>query len=392
MALFSLRHSVKTFSDKRSAEARAAKHGQTAAHLKYITRPQAARIVLRERLAFPTDAQVAIAAEQEAENRKGRVCERFILALPVEASPGQREALVRAFAEALTQGVAGFVAAIHDQRGNDTKNPHAHIAAFDVQVKGGGRGRPRSTIGMARKNAVEEAAALWADIHNRMMTAWGYGADSRISHMSYAARGIDRLPEIHEGAASRQMAAQGGAPATKADWLHIDGGHTRAEANALIREINSLKQETEHDEADPNDRLGSRDETDGRERPQRREDEREGRGGDGRDAGQSRPPWETPDPLGSDGEADEGAASAAAPSTPPFLAIQASPAPLPPLADHRRLSGWGSVRRVYRELVMLRDTLRARLFQRRQPDNNPVGSAAPEVLPVRTRSRDLARD
>lgn len=392
MALFSFRHSVKTFSDKRSAEARAAKRGQTAAHLKYITRPQAARVVLRERLAFPTDAQVAIAAEQEAQNRKGRVCERFILALPVEASPEQREALVRAFAEALTQGVAGYVAAIHDQRGNDTKNPHAHIAAFDVQVKGGGRGRPRSTIGMARKNAVEETAALWANIHNRMMTAWGYGADSRISHLSYAARGIDRLPEIHEGAASRYLIRQGEAPETKADWLHIDGGHTRAEANALIREINTLQQETEHDQADPTNRLGSGDEADGRERPYRGEDEREDFGSDGRDAGQSRPPWETPHPIGNDGETDEGPDCAAATSSPPFLAIEASPTPPPPFADHHRVSGWGRVRRVYRELVMLRDTLRARLFQRRQSDNTAIAITSLDIKSQRIRSRDLSRD
>ena len=104
MALFSFRHSVKTFSDKRSAEARAAKHGQTAAHLKYITRPQAARIIIRTRLAHPTDALVAVAAEREAETRKGRVCERFILALPVEATAEQREALVKAFGEVLTKG------------------------------------------------------------------------------------------------------------------------------------------------------------------------------------------------------------------------------------------------------------------------------------------------
>lgn len=391
MALFSFRHSVKTFSDKRSAEARAAKHGQTAAHLKYITRPQAARTVLRERLAFPTDAQVAIAAEQEAETRKGRVCERFILALPVEASPEQREALVRAFAEAMTQGVAGYVAAIHDQRGNDTKNPHAHIAAFDVQVKGGGRGRPRSTIGMARKNAVEETAALWADIHNRMMTAWGYGADSRISHLSYAARGIDRLPEIHEGAASRHLIAQGEAPATKADWLHIDGGHTRAEANALIREINTLQQEAEHDEADPTNGLGSGYEADGRERPHRREDEREGRGGDGRHAGQSRPPWETPHPIGSDGETDEGASSADATSPPPFFAAKAITAPLPPFADHRRLSGWGRVRRVYRELVMRRDTLLTRLLGNLAPQSRNSPEHHEDQSAQRQRRRTIER-
>lgn len=390
MALFSFRHSVKTFSDKRSAEARAAKRGQTAAHLKYITRPQAARVVLRDRLSLPTDAQVAAAAEQEAENRKGRVCERFILALPIEATPDQRVALVRAFCESMTKGVAGYVAAIHDQHGNDTNNPHAHIAAFDVQVKNGGRGRPRSTIGMARKNAVEETAALWADIHNRMMADWGYGPDSQISHLSYAARGIDRLPEIHEGPGSRQMFAQGEPPATKSDWQHIDGGHSRAEANALIREINSLKEEAEHEEPETADGLGGGDEDDRGEHPDRREDEREGHRSDGRSAGTSRPPWEAPEPVGSSGEADEGSTDAS--TFPPFLTAKASPTRIPPFADHRCFPRWGRVRRVYRELVMLRDTLRARLFQRRQPESNAVSSARPEVLPVPTRSRDLARD
>jgi hypothetical protein len=376
MALFSFKHSVKTFSDKRSGEARAARHGQTAAHLRYITRPKAARVVFRERLAYPKDAQVAGAAEREAETRKGRVCERFILALPVEATPEQREALVRAFAEALTKGTAGYVAAIHDQHGNDIKNPHAHIAAFDVQVKGGGRGRPRSTIGMARKNAVEETAALWAEIHNRMMADWGYGAESQISHLSYAARGIDRLPQIHEGAASRHMFAQGEVPATNADWHHIDGGHTRAEANALIREINTLKQEAEHDQTNNASGLGSSDEGDRDERRYRRRDGREGGKPYGRDAGTSAPPWAAVVAPGNDdeGSGDEGICAPAVP--PPFIAPNNS-APVPPFAsNHCRLSAWGRVRRVYRELMMLRDILRARLLgdrkaQRSVPPNTP---------------------
>lgn len=360
MALFSFRHSVKTFSDKRSAESRAAKHGQTAAHLKYITRPKAARAIVRARLAHPTDALIAVAAEREAETRKGRVCERFILALPVEATPDQREALVKAFGEALTKGVAGYVAAIHDQRGNDTKNPHAHIAAFDVQVKGGGRGRPRSTIGMARKNAVEETAALWADIHNRMMTQWGYGADSQISHLSYAARGIDRLPEIHEGAASRAMFSQGETPATKPEWHHIDNGHTRAEANVVIREINSLKQEAQHDKTEPTHRLGNHNEGNRGKCPDRREDDRAGGGSPIGYAGPTAPPWAPVVALGGDDERGQGGAASST-TPPPFLATPPSPTEVPPLAADRGIHGWRSVRRVYRELVMLRDTLLTRM-------------------------------
>jgi hypothetical protein len=392
MALFSFKHTVKTFSDKRSAEARAAQHGQTAAHLRYITRPKAARVVIRERLAHPKDAQVAVAAEREAETRKGRVCERFILALPVEATPEQREALVRAFGEALTKGAAGYVAAIHDQHGNDIKNPHAHIAAFDVQVKGGGRGRPRSTIGMARKNAVEETAALWADIHNRMMAGWGFGAESQISHLSYTARGIDRLPQIHEGAASRHMFAQGEAPATNADWHHIDGGHTRAEANALIREINTLKQEAEHDQANPADGLGGSDEGDGGERQYRRRDDREGGRAHGGDAGSPPPPWAAVGAVGSDDEGNGDKSTIAPDSAPPFLAAPAS-APVPPFAaDHRRLSAWGRVRRVYRELVMLRDTLRARLLGDREAQRSAPPTTAQMGPSARDGGRQRERD
>ena len=388
MALFSFRHSVKTFSDKRSAEARAAKRGQTAAHLKYITRPQAARVIIRARLTHSTDALIAAAAESEAETRKGRVCERFILALPVEATPEQREALVKAFGEALTKGIAGYVAAIHDQRGNDTKNPHAHIVAFDVQVKGGGRGRPRSTIGMARKNAVEETAALWADIHNRMMTEWGYGAESQISHLSFAARGIDRLPEIHEGATSRLMFSEGETPATKPEWHHIDHGHTRAEANDVIREINSLKQEAQHDQTEPTHRLGNHDEDDRSECHRRREDDRASGGGPFGDAGPLAPPWAPVVAVGDDDEGSQAATSA--PASPPFSATNPSPSQAPPFAVDRGIHRWRAVRRVYRELVMLRDTLRARLFGD-QAAPHIQGSGWKEIVPP-TRSAGRQRD
>ncbi|KKM82406.1 hypothetical protein LCGC14_1319960 [marine sediment metagenome] len=82
MALFSLRHSVKTFSEKRTDVSREAKLGQTGAHLRYITRPQAARVVLQMRLLDGSRYRTAAKAEDEAQRRRGRVCERFMIALP----------------------------------------------------------------------------------------------------------------------------------------------------------------------------------------------------------------------------------------------------------------------------------------------------------------------
>jgi hypothetical protein len=249
MALFSFRHSVKTFSPKRESGAREAVLGQTQAHLRYITRETAARVVLRERVEG-TNTAVADDAEASAAKRGGRVAERFIIALPCEASADQRVALVRAYAEALTNSEAGFIAAIHDQAGNDIANPHFHLVAFDKHIKGGGRGRPRSVLGFARKNAVEGAAALWADTHNTLMASWGYGPQAGVSPLSFEAQGIQRLATIHEGATARRMAADGKVPASKLEWHHIDAGQSRSAANDLIREINALAQGDSNETAD----------------------------------------------------------------------------------------------------------------------------------------------
>lgn len=376
MALFSFKHSVRTFSEKRTADARRAEHGQTAAHLRYITRKQAARCVLRERLAGKSDAETAVLAEQEAAKRKGRVCERFILALPVEATPDQRKALVKEFCETLTKGVAGYIAAIHDLAGNDIANPHAHVVAFDVQIKTGGRGRPRSTLGMARKKAVETTAAQWAKIHNRMMDGWGYGSDSHISHLSFAARGIDRIPQIHEGAASRKIAERGDKIKPKADWHHIDQGHSRSEANVVIREINAMK-DMEHEQAEPINRLGRHNDDDGAQRGDRSANVRAHGSGTGRSAGKPAPPFSSTEPVGKGLRRDECATDADTPAMPPPFLTGPAPAEDSPFPFNRRFRRRRGFRWVYRELVMLRDSLRARLSRRsrggrQEPDRGPL--------------------
>lgn len=361
MALFSFRHSVKTFSEKRTAAVRAAQRGQTAAHLRYITRPQAARVVLRERLGG-SDAEAAAEAERAALARKGRVCERFIVALPVEATDDQRQALVRAFAERFTQGIAGYVAAIHDTQGNDRWNPHFHLVAFDAHLRGGGRGRPRSVLGMARKNAVEDAAETWVELHNAMMRGWGYEPASMIDHRSLADRGIERIPTIHEGPAARAMAAKGLAPEAKPAWRGVDAGHTRAEANRVIREINLITEKA--DEGD--DRLGRDDGGHGAQRESGGAERRADRGRGGPGPGSAAPPF-----VGTRGDQEEPAPDRGASAVPPFAAASpresraATRSPFPGLG-----LGWGvrrrrGVRRVFRELILLRDTLRARLLRAR---------------------------
>ncbi|WP_208349239.1 MobA/MobL family protein [Pseudaestuariivita rosea] len=366
MALFSFRHSVKTFSPRCESASRHARQGQTAAHLRYITRASAAREVLRVRLDHPTDAAQARAVEQEAERRKGRVCERFIVALPVETTEAERVALARAFAEDLTKGKAGYVLAIHDKTGNDIRNPHFHLIAFDQHERSGGRGRPRSVIGMARKNAVEATAKRWAEIHNQNMRDWGYDAASMIDHRSYADQGRDRIPQIHEGPAARQMARQGKTGASKETWRRIDGGQSRAQANALIKEINTLKEEIK-DERD--DRLGSRNhrntgQGDECRPPFRTHDKRSGRGAKNT-AGpieKTVRPGKTPDPD----RQPPWVASSSTERLTERVGTHPKPKAQPPLSsDLVGLRGPYArrrpIRRIFVELLMLRDTLRARL-------------------------------
>lgn len=367
MALFSFRHSVKTFSPKCENTNRLAARGQTAAHLRYITRGTAARVVIRQRLEGSTDAEQAELCETAAEKRKGRACERFIIALPVEASADQRVALAREFAETLTNGHAGYVLAIHDKSGNDRLNPHFHLVAFDRHLSSGGRGRPRSVLGMARKNAVEKRAAQWAALHNRMMLAWGHDASSQISHLSYATRGIDRIPEIHEGPAAKHMHLQGKPHATKSAWKHVDAGGSRRHANIVIREINTLKKEYQNARAD---RLG---EGSSGNAPCRDggckivgEDHWRSGGGpfpptraagnqcstEGRAGSDRYPPWEHGGRTGQ---------QRARPQQPPF--IQQANHIATPVAHHRG-AGRRGISRIFHELIMLRDTLRARLATR----------------------------
>ena len=135
MALFSFRHSVKTFSPRCRSESRKAKRGQTAAHLKYITRKSAAREVISVRIGMPSSTTRAAAAEVEAEKRKGRVCERFIIALPVEATPEQRTIMANAFAEELIHGTLEHLEAVDSEMKEYAANwTFDRIAKVDLSV------------------------------------------------------------------------------------------------------------------------------------------------------------------------------------------------------------------------------------------------------------------
>lgn len=261
MPLYSLHHSS-------IAMGRPDAIGKAAARVRYVMRAGAATAVVEARTGLRSMKPSTIAAfcaERECQaGRNGRVAETIMVALPREADHDQRVELLRALAEHVAKGEAPYIAAIHDA-GKDAANPHAHLVVFE-QLKArqpGQRGRTGKVIRLSEDGALERLRADWAEIHNRMMAAWGIAALA-IDHRSHAARGVDRLPAIHEGPAIRAMAAKGITPtsAERADrrgrliaWPNIDEGITRAETNALVRAFNAAQAQQENQPHGRTDRL-----------------------------------------------------------------------------------------------------------------------------------------
>jgi len=153
------------------------------------------------------------------------------VALPVELSPAEQLALVRAFVKDnfVTAGMCADFA-IHDK---GTGNPHAHILltvrplredgkwgpkcrkVYDLDSQGNripdGKGswknhREDTTDWNNRENA-EKWRAAWAAYANRALEA--AGRPERIDHRSYKRQGIEQIPSIHMGPAASQMERRG---------------------------------------------------------------------------------------------------------------------------------------------------------------------------------------
>src|ERR1700752_1007240 len=98
MAIFSLRHTWLGKSHKDY------KPGVGAAHANYVTRQSSCTKLLGERAPTERHALKAwLTAEETGDRKNARIIDKLMVALPVELEPAQREALVTAFCERVTQ-------------------------------------------------------------------------------------------------------------------------------------------------------------------------------------------------------------------------------------------------------------------------------------------------
>ena len=100
VAIFSLNHKA---IGKSSQE----KPYTASAHVRYITRNSACSQVLAERMPDQTlQAQSWFKSQEDSDRKNARVADKVMLALPVELNGKQRYALVKDYAEQVTEGKA----------------------------------------------------------------------------------------------------------------------------------------------------------------------------------------------------------------------------------------------------------------------------------------------
>jgi hypothetical protein len=141
---------------------------------------------------------------ERGEKRKdSQLCNEIMIALPVELSHEQKQALTREYVqgEFVRQGMIADIC-YHDF---DSHNPHAHIMLTMRPVNEEGFGKKKRQWN--KRDAVKEYRADWAEYANRALEQAGF--DERIDHRSLKEQGIEREPQIHLGAKVMEMEARG---------------------------------------------------------------------------------------------------------------------------------------------------------------------------------------
>lgn len=245
MAIYSLHHA--------SVGCSTHKAGTASAHAKYILRVGADAVAVGAHI--PTGKYAAaswLMAEELADRKNARVIDKVMVALPIELTSEQRQALVRSFAREIGHGQIPWIAALH-QEGNDQHNPHAHIIIRDRHIETGKR-----VAKLSEKGSTAFIRWLWEKKANAALEQAGHAV--QIDRRSLEERGIKRQAQIHVGPNAQEIARKGLRPASVRvrigdrviDYPQIDNGLNRSEFNTqIIRQNNeqSLAKQLEATEA-----------------------------------------------------------------------------------------------------------------------------------------------
>ena len=165
------------------------------------------------------------AVEKFEKRKDAQLARETVIALPVELTAEQNVELAREFAASLTE--RGQIAdwAFH----NEPFNPHVHImttlrplvedgfgnkrlpvldeAGKPMTYSDGKRTRGVYTLFNGEKEDLKSERALWQDLANAHLLKHGHS--QTIDHRSFADRGIELVPTMHEGSDVKDMVARG---------------------------------------------------------------------------------------------------------------------------------------------------------------------------------------
>lgn len=216
-------------------------------------------------------------------NKNAQLWREFEVALPQELSREEQIDIVREFVKQLTDSGMCADWALHDKGDG---NPHAHIMTTMRSITEDGKWASKSRLvydldengkrifqkinKQGRKqykshkenynnwNAqerVEEWRALWAECCNKRLSK-----HDRIDHRSYARRGIDQVPTIHEGYTARKIVAGGGdSPLVSLNNEIRQGNKILAQSSEILKqidiEIKQLQEEIMKGRVENNERI-----------------------------------------------------------------------------------------------------------------------------------------
>jgi relaxase-like protein len=146
--------------------------GTAAAHIRYITRQSATVLVYSERMPRQYHAAQRFMDTREQGIRKdGRVCDKFIIAVPREMKQEEACDVIRKFGQRLTKGRAPFLFTLQDW---GSPNPHAHFVLVDADIETG-----RRVVKTTDLNSSERIKIIWEETCNGELSRLGY--EERIS-------------------------------------------------------------------------------------------------------------------------------------------------------------------------------------------------------------------
>ena len=134
------------------------------------------------------------AVEKNEKRSDARLARELEFSLPKELDQNQQLEMTREFFDknfVKKNYVVDF--SLHNKDGN----PHVHGMVTDRQVDKDGNFSKKKDRSMNDKNKIFEWRKSWEEIQNKYLER--AGLDERVSCESYEARGIKKIPTIHEG-------------------------------------------------------------------------------------------------------------------------------------------------------------------------------------------------